>query len=121
MENIDFDAARRLIGDWEQSSLGRSLGILAQLAEIGFEQLNQPAPPDPDSDEPASCARAAISPRRAAEYCGVSWKTLRDNWVRAYGIKSFGTGRSRRFRVAELDRVLRMREDQSVGQPVQNR
>ena len=115
MQNLDFDAVKKLLNDWKTTGIDQALIVLATMAKFGMDQMLSQE--NQQSETPVA-HDPALSPTAAASYCGISWKTLRDNWVTTYSIKSFGTGRSRRFRISELNRVLALREEQPNGEPV---
>jgi hypothetical protein len=104
MQNIE--KVLEFVEKWDLSSLGRTLAVIVSLAESA-QRLNGPV--DPQAVAPVD--DRLLTPQDAAKYCGISWATLRDHWVERYGIKSSGEGRGRRFRVSELQRVIREREN----------
>jgi len=104
-EGAILDKALEFIKVFEKSSLGRALALVVAAAE----SAQRPGGPvDPKAVAPVD--DRLLTPQDAAKYCAISWATLRDHWVDRYGIKSSGEGRGRRFRVSELQRVIRERE-----------
>ena len=110
LSRLDVDGLADLLASFEDSSIGRSLRLLVELAEIGKASLSEQTPIASVADK----YDPLMTPAQAAKYLGISPKTLLNSWTNRYGIESTGERKGRRFELSELNRVKELRKAQGA-------
>ena len=90
------------------SSMAKKDDIIAVLARIGLDRLlsEKPELRNSSSRSPAyEPYDPLLRPSQAAAELGFGWAHMRNTLMAKYNIKSTGTGKSRRFRRSEINRV----------------
>ena len=102
MDLQEFGKAIEGFGSTELgNNLARLVGLIATLAERGMEN-------GPESHTMKVISDPLMTPTKSAEYLGISPQTL-NIWRKRYEMESNGSGKARRYRKSELERIIVLR------------
>ena len=101
---MDLQELNRVVESFDNTGIGRCFALLATLAERGMVAMNPLETPENAAipDDPM------WSPAKAASHLDVSVATLRV-YRRRYDMKSVGSGKARRYRKSEVERIIKIR------------
>lgn len=97
-----------VLRSFDATGIGRCIRILADLAETGLETVKNPAG---DLTATGPKKDPFLTPSQACEYLQVSLDTL-TKFRKRYDLDSIGSGRNRRYRFSEIERVAELRKSE---------